>query len=136
MILVRFAQGRYTTSVQNPISLRQDGELQPDLVLLRDAPIGRLPGPREILLLVEVADTSLAYDREVKLARYVQAGIPEVWLADLNADRLEIHCEPGPGGYRKTLSFTHGQRVESATLLGLVFDADEVLPPREPELGQ
>lgn len=138
-ILVLFAHertlrgDRYEADVQDPILLDEYGEPQPDLVLLKDPPIGRLPGPNGVLLIVEVADTSLAYDRSVKLKRYAKAGIPEMWLADLNADRVEVHSEPGPEGYRQTVRFARGERVESATLPGLAFDADEVLPPREPE---
>ena len=96
-------------------------------------PIGRLPGPSEVLLVVEIADASLVYHRETKLPRYAEAGLPEVWLIDLNADRFEVHSEPGPDGYRKTVRFTSGERGESATLPGLAFDADEAIPSREPE---
>ena len=83
--------------------------------------------------MVEVADTSLAFDRDVKLPRYAQHGIPEVWLADLNADRFEVHSEPGADGYHKTIRYTRGERVASAALPGLAFDANGVLPPMEPE---
>ena len=65
-------------SVQDPFALDDRGEPQPDLTILREPPIGRLPGPNEVLLVVEVADTSLAYDRDVKLKRYADAGIPQV----------------------------------------------------------
>jgi Uma2 family endonuclease len=83
-----------------------------------------------VLLIVEVADTSLVYDRETK---HAEAGLPEVWLVDLNADRFEVHSEPGPDGHRKTVRFARGERVKSVTLPVLTLDADEVLPPREPE---
>ena len=138
-ILVRFADERtargehYEADVQDPILLDGYGEPQPDLVLLKDSPIGRLPGPGEVALVVEVADTSLAFDRNVKLARYAEAGIPETWLADLIADRFEVHSEPGLDGYRKTMRYARGERVESATLPDLAFDTDEVLPPKAPE---
>lgn len=138
-ILSRFADRltandeRYEVAVQDPFVLGEYGEPQPDLVLLRNPPVGRLPGFEEVALAVEVANTSLAYDREIKLPHYAEAGIPEAWLADLTSDRVEVHSEPGPEGYRKTVRFARGERVESATLPALAFDADEVLPPREPE---
>jgi Uma2 family endonuclease len=138
-ILVRFADGRtmsgerYEVAVQDPINLDKHGEPQPDLVLLHNPPVGRLPGPAEVALVVEVADTSLGFDRDVKLPRYSEAGIAEAWLVDLDFVTVEIHSDPGPGGYRKTTRYTRGDRVESATFTNLAFDADEALPPREPE---
>ncbi len=136
-LLASFAEtssgDRYEVDAQNPIALGQHGEPQPDLVLLRDPPVGRLPGPGEATLVVEVADTSLAFNRNVKLARYSEAGIPETWLIDLTANRFEVHSGPATDGYRRTTRYTRGERVESATLPNLAFAADEALPPREPE---
>ncbi len=122
---------RYEVDAQNPILLGDNDEPQPDLALLRGTPAGRLPGPEELLLVVEVADTSLALDPEIKLSRYAEADILEAWLVDLVEDRIEAHSEPGLNGYRKTARSGRGEQVESATLPGLAFDADEVLPPKE-----
>ncbi len=69
--------------MQNPVALRRHGEPQPDVALVEGLPSGRLPGPAEIAPIVEVADTSLAYDRERKLPLYAEAGIPEVWIVNL-----------------------------------------------------
>ncbi len=124
---------RYEVDAQNPIALGEHGEPQPDLVLLLDPPVGRLPGPGDVALVVEVADASLAFDRNVKLTRYSEAGIPEAWLIDLNADRFEVHSEPASDGYRRTARYGRGERVESATLPNLALDVDEALPPKEPE---
>jgi Uma2 family endonuclease len=138
-ILSRFADRRTTkgerseVAVQDPFILGEHGEPQPDLVLLLSPPVGRLPGFEEVALAIEVADTSLSYDRAIKLPRYAQAGIPETWLVDLKADRIEVHSEPGPDGYRKTARYARGERVESATLPDLAFDTSEVLPPTDPE---
>jgi Uma2 family endonuclease len=138
-ILSRFADRRttngkrYEVAVQDPFILDEHGEPQPDLVLLLNPPVGRLPGFEEVALALEVADTSLAYDRNVKLPRYAETGIPETWLVDLKADRIEVHSEPSPGGYRKTTRYARGERVESATLPDLTFDASEVLPSTGPE---
>jgi Uma2 family endonuclease len=122
---------RYEVGAQNPIALGEYGEPQPDLVLLHNPPVGRLPGPAEVALVVEVADTSLGFDRDVKLPHYAEAGIAEAWLIDLNSETIEVHSGPGPGGYRKTTRYTRGERVESATVPDLAFDTDEALPPRE-----
>ena len=123
----------FFVTVQDPIFLSGRGEPQPDLALLRNPPTGHLPRPEEIALIVEVADTSLAFDRNVKLVRYSEAGITETWLIDLTADRFEVHSEPASDGYRRTTRYTRGERVEAATLPNLSFDADEVLPPKEPD---
>lgn len=116
-------------SVQNPLVLGKHGEPQPDLTLvrrLRDR-LGT-PIPEEALLVVEVADTSLAYDRERKLPLYAEAGIPEAWLVDLNATTIEMYSEPGPNGYGRVARFGREERVVSVTLPDLTFDASEALP--------
>lgn len=135
MLLARLAGGRYVVSVQNPLIISEHGEPQPDLVLIRDLPPGRLPTPGDVLLVVEVSDTTLTYDKNVKLPRYAAAGIPEVWVLKLQNEAIEVHSEPGPDGYRKTVRYARGERVESATISDLAFDTDGVLPPREPEKG-
>ena len=133
MLLARPAQSRYVVSVQNPLIISEHGEPQPDLALLRNLPAGRLPAPGDVLLVVEVSDTTLTYDKNVKLSRYAEAGIAEAWLVDLNSETFEVHSGPGPGVYRRTTRFGRGDRVESATVPDLAFDADEALPPTEPE---
>jgi Uma2 family endonuclease len=118
-------------SLQNPLVISEHGEPQPDLVLLRDLPPGRLPAPEDVALIVEVSDTTLTYDKNVKLPRYAEAGIAEAWLVDLNSETIEVHSGPGPGGYRRTTRYRRGDRVESSTVPGLAFGASEALPPRE-----
>lgn len=88
-----------------------------------------MPIPEEVLLVVEVACTSLAYDRETKLPLYAEAGIPEAWLVDLTTDAIEVYSEPGPGGYGRLVRTRRNERVISATLPDLAFDAVEALPP-------
>ncbi len=134
MLLARLAQSRYVVSVQNPLVISEHGEPQPDLVLLRDLPPGRLPAPEDVALIVEVSDTTLTYDKNIKLPRYAEAGIAEVWLVDLNSETIEVHCGPGPGGYRRTTRYTRGDRIESATVPDPVFDTSEALPPKEPDV--
>ncbi len=133
MLLASQAQGRYVVSVQNPLTISEHGQPQPDLVLIKDLPPGRLPTPADSLLAVEVSDSSLAYDRNIKLPRYAAAGVPEVWILNLQANSIEVHSDPTPDGYRKTIRHNHGERVESATVPALAFDANEVLPPKDSE---
>lgn len=117
-------------SPQNPLTLGEHFEPEPDLVLVyrREGRAG-VPVPEEVLLVVEVAYTSLIYDRETKLPLYADAGIPEAWLVDLTTDAIEVYSQPGPEGYGKLVSFSRSERVVSATLSGLTFDASEALPP-------
>lgn len=89
-------------SVQNPVRLNDLSEPEPDLMLLRpraDRYAGGHPGPDDVLLLIEVADTTQAFDQNVKVPRYAAAGISEVWLVDLGAGVVEVYREPGAGGY-------------------------------------
>ena len=95
--------GRAIVSVQNPLRLDPLNEPQPDVVILRPREDfyqrGPLPGPADVLLVVEVADSSLRYDRAVKLPLYARAGIGEVWIVDLHRLVVDVHREPGPDGY-------------------------------------
>ena len=89
---------------QNPLRLAaQESEPAPDLVLLApraDFYVGELPQAANVRLLVEVADASLFYDRQKKLPLYARAGVPEAWLVNAGARRLEIHRNPGRIRYR------------------------------------
>lgn len=90
--------------VQNPVQLDALTELQPDVALLKrreDFYSRSYPKPDDVLLLVEVADTSAAYDREMKLPLYARSDIPEVWLVDLNESVVEIYAQPEGKEYRE-----------------------------------
>jgi Uma2 family endonuclease len=117
---------RAVVSVQNPVSLLpySESEPEPDLALLRprsDFYTTSHPGPQDILLIIEVADTSLAYDRDVKLLLYAQAGIPEVFLFNLRGRCLEVSRNPGPDGYRETLVLGPGDQVSPLAFPDLVL---------------
>jgi len=89
---------------QSPIHLGTFTEPQPDIALLRpraDYYSNAHPTPADILLIIEVADSSLDYDRGIKLPLYAQHSIPECWLADLNSRVISRHHEPGPAGYQR-----------------------------------
>jgi Uma2 family endonuclease len=102
-LLVTRLTGRAIVSVQNPVALSDDTEPQPDLKVLRR----RLPPYKEreafgedTLLLIEVAETSLRYDRSTKLRLYAEAGIPEYWIIDCAGESVEIHRTPEADRYR------------------------------------
>lgn len=95
-------------STQNSIRLSSDSEPQPDIAILRprhDQYRAALPAAADVLLLIEVADTSAAYDGLVKLPLYASHGIPEVWLFDLKAGRLEVHSAPRAASYGNVRRF-------------------------------
>jgi Uma2 family endonuclease len=101
-------------SVQSPIRLDTYDEPEPDLALIRrraDSYRFAHPAPEDVFLVVEVADTSLAADRRVKLLRYARAGITEVWLVDLPDDVVEVHREPTADGYRLARTARRGERI-------------------------
>ncbi|MBV9170125.1 MAG: Uma2 family endonuclease [Chloroflexi bacterium] len=116
--------------IQSPVVLGQD-EPQPDVVLLRyrdDFYAQARPTPDDILLLIEVADTSVAYDRR-KLPRYAAAGIREVWVVNLVDRHVEVHTEPGADGYKRQHVLRHGDAVE---VLGLTLKVGDILGEPRP----
>jgi Uma2 family endonuclease len=103
--LVRGCGDRAIVQIQASIRLGLHSEPQPDVALLRprsDFYESATPGPESVLLLIEVADTSLPYDRGVKLRLYARAGIREVWLVDLVRNQVEVHREPAQEGYQRS----------------------------------
>lgn len=99
-LFVRLLGDRAIVAIQNPIRL--DGsEPEPDVAILRprdDFYASGKPAAADVLLLIEVADTSLAFDRETKRALYAAAGIAEYWILNLLDESLEIHRGPRPDG--------------------------------------
>ena len=116
---------RAIVSVQNPIRLNSRSEPQPDLALLRhraDYYRDAHPGPADVLLLVEVAGSSLRYDVEVKLPLYAQQGIPEIWIVDLEHRRLEIHRCPDGDVYLEKHWALPGEKAVPAGLVECEVD--------------
>lgn len=123
---------RAVVSVQNPVRLATHSEPQPDLALLRLRPdryAGRHPGPDDVLLLVEVADTTRRWDREHKVPLYAAAGVGEVWLVDVEGEELEVFRCPEGGGYRDVILARPGDTVAPDALPDVVLDVAELLPP-------
>ena len=129
--LLRERLGRsVNVRVQNPIRLDDSSEPQPDIVILkRREDFYRHAHPRsdDILLLIEVSDTTLEYDRQIKLPLYARAGVPEVWIVNLNDERIETHTDPSGGVYQMTASAGRGEEVQARTVASLRLSVDEVL---------
>lgn len=116
-------RGQATVAPQNPVSLGELSEPQPDVAVLArrdDWYAGAHPGPADVLLLVEVADTTAAWDRQHKVPLYAAAGIPELWLVDLPAGVVEAYRAPEAGAYRDITRYGAG---------------DELAPARFPDSG-
>lgn len=110
----------------------RDTEPQPDVVLLRP-PLSqywaRLPRPGDVLLLVEVADTSYRYDREVKLPLYARAGVPEAWIVDLTRNVVDVFRQPSQAGYASIQQITRGGTIAPLAFPDVVLAIGAILPP-------
>ena len=115
---------------QNPIRLDRFSEPEPDLVLLRPRPdfyAQETPGPADVLLACEVADSSLEVDRLKKLPLYAAAGLAEVWIVDLTGEAVEVYREPDGARYRVALRRGRGERVTPSAFPQLELEVDAIL---------
>lgn len=115
--------------VQNPLRISDFHEPEPDIVLadLTKYDGKRHPRPAETLLVVEVSDSTLKYDRENKLPLYAEAEIPEVWIVNLPSNIIEVHQKPNVGVYQLVNIFKQGETVKSSSLVDLEISVDEIL---------
>lgn len=124
-IFIQTVGDAVVVGVQDPVVLDDFSEPEPDLALLRfreDFYTKSHPRPEDVLLIVEVADTTLQYDREIKLPLYAHAGIPEVWLVDVVAKSVTVYSLPEEGGYTKQFNLDDLKAVEVSALEGFSFD--------------
>ncbi len=121
---------KVVVGVQDPVRLSQFSEPQPDLSILhprQDFYSKSHPQPQDVYLLIEVADTTGDYDRQVKVPLYARAGIREVWLVDLAARQVEVYREPSQGSYRTAGVTKAGQRLSPLAFPELALDARDIL---------
>ena len=121
---------RAVVSVQDPIHLSDNTEPQPDIGLLRyrdDLYAGAHPTPDDILLLVEVADSSLERDREKARESYAKHGIPELWIANLRDEVIERYRNPTLDGYEDVDIFNRGDAISPGLLPDVEFAIDDLL---------
>jgi len=127
-LLVPMVDDGALVSPQNPVRLGERLEPEPDLAVLRVRDYtDSLPGPEDVLLLMEVSDTTLGYDRRVKLPLYARSGVPEVWILDLTGERIERHTGPSADGYRHTERARRGETLGSEVFPSLVLQVDAIL---------
>ena len=123
-------RNRAIVDIQNPVELDDSSEPQPDVVLLEPRPdfyaTGH-PQPKDVLLIVEVADTTTKSDRQVKIPLYAEDDIAEVWLVDINEQSVEVYRSPTPQGYRQFMKFQRGQTLSIQAFPDIAIAVSEIL---------
>jgi len=117
-------------STQDPIRLNDFSEPQPDIAVLtfrEDFYRDVHPGPSDVLLVIEVSDTTYPYDRNVKIPLYARAGIAEALIFNLPEEELEYFSQPETGAYQSRRVLKSGELFESAKVEGLTLDVDTIL---------
>ena len=118
--------------IQSPIRLSDYSEPEPDLTILRyraDFYTNAHPTPADVLLIIEIADSTLRYDRDIKIPLYAKAGIPEVWLLNLADRQVAVYRHPSTGGYRQIQFPVPEERFSPALLPELVLKAADLFYP-------
>lgn len=129
-MLERLAGDRAIVWVQNPVQVSDYSEPLPDVALLKrrdDFYAQANPQPSDVLLIIEVADSSVEYDRDIKMTLYARAGIPEVWLVNLPKETVEIYARPLGGEYREIRLVKRGESLSAKSIPNLTVDAGAVL---------
>lgn len=117
-------------SSQNPIHIDEHNEPEPDVALLKprdDFYAERHPEPEDVLLVIEVSDSTLEYDRETKKTIYAEAGIKEFWLVNLKQDLVETYSDPANGVYYEMKIFGRGETASSKYITALSLETDGIL---------
>lgn len=117
--------------VRGPVRLDDDNEPEPDVTLLRrrdDYYATGHPGPDDVLLLIEVADTTLDFDRNLKLPLYARAGIPEIWIVNLQDRRVEVYTEPDGVGYGSVRHYGPGESVAPRHFPDIALEVERIIP--------
>ena len=134
-VLIRKLDARAEVAPQGPARLDEMNEPQPDVAVFkakRDFYNGEWPTPAEMLLVIEVADSSLAYDRGIKLSRYALAGIPEYWIEDLIHDALLVFRNPMADTYESVQTLHRGESVSPLAFPDVVIAVDDLIGESSP----
>jgi Uma2 family endonuclease len=120
--------GLCLVSTQNPVRFGDRSEPQPDIALLGNSNyMAALPTATDVLLIIEVSDSTLEYDRDIKLGLYARHGIPEVWLIDVNAKEITVYREPAEGQYRLIRKPTAAELVYPVRLPAVSLSLTEIM---------
>lgn len=119
-----------TISIQDPVQASSFSEPQPDVALLKyraDFYAARHPRPKDILLVIEVADSTIDYDREVKMPLYARSKIPQAVIVNLSSDVVEVYSKPVRGRYTQIKELKRGQSLTIQKLPDITLAVDEIL---------
>jgi Uma2 family endonuclease len=129
LFVLTFA-ARAIVRVQSPIHLDNNSEPQPDLAILQrraDFYANAHPQAGDVFALVEVSDTTIEFDRTVKVPLYAQNNIAEVWIVDIRAKTVQIYREPSIVGYQQVQNYRCGQRLSLQAFTDMQFSVDQLL---------
>ena len=132
MLLVPPLAGRAMVRIQGSVRLSERSAPQPDVIVYRMRPRSEGPAPRypsDVYFIIEVADTSLPYDRGPKLARYAAAGIPEVWIANLRTREVTIYTNPIGNQYANARTYRPGETVSPQAFPDIILAVNDFMPP-------
>ena len=117
--------------IRSSVLLSRYTQPEPDLAVVRPDPnryLQRHPDPQDVLIAIEVADSSLTYDREQKVPRYAAAGVPEAWLVDVGARTITVYTDPTTEGYCASHTLGWTEALEATAVEGLRLTFEEILP--------
>ena len=123
--------GRAIVRVQNPLAVWERSEPEPDFQLLVRRPARyahSAPRPEDVLLAVEVSDSTLNHDVNEKLPMYAAAGVPETWVMNLREDAIDSHSDPSPDGYRTTRRYRIGDVIAPLAFPDLEIEVARLIP--------
>jgi len=132
--LTEFLKDRAIVSIQDPVHIDQYNEPEPDIALLKpreDFYTETHPTPEDVLLLIEVSDSTVEYDREIKKTLYAGAGIGEVWLVNLRDNTVEVYSQPKNGNYHLARILESGEVIESVSVENLTLEIKDILGLQE-----
>jgi Uma2 family endonuclease len=126
---------RAIVSPHGPFRLSAYSEPEPDLALFRyrdDFYGGALPTAEDVLLIIEVADSTLRHDRDRKLSLYAAGGVAEVWIVDLRRRQVFVYRDPTPDGYRQSITYTEGASISPLAFPDLVIGWEDIFGTKSP----
>jgi Uma2 family endonuclease len=131
-LLITTLAGRAVVSVQNPVRFDDGSEPEPDLAVLKfraDDYGTAIPGPEEVLLLIEVSDSTLRDERDIKVPLYAESGICECWLVDITGCAVEVYRQPQGGRYGEMHRVGAGGTLDIAAVPGVTLAASDLFSP-------
>jgi Uma2 family endonuclease len=130
MLLASKLSGKAIVSVQNPVIVSDISEPEPDVTLFKfreDFYASRKATAEDVLLLIEVSDSTVSYDRSVKVRLYAEAEVHEVWLVNLPRQILEVYTEPISGKYKVVKKYEKTQTVSPKLLPEIKLKISDII---------